>query len=241
MITKTRAIVLHQLKYAESSVIVTLYTELAGRQSYIINGIRSSRSKNKTALLQPLSLLEIEAYHKAGRDVQRLKEFRMAAVYRHIPFDIGKSTTALFLAELMNKVLRNEEPDSALFAFLFDALVFFDSMEQGAANFHLWFLVRLLTYLGFQLENNHSDSHAFFDMKAGCFVPSRPNQPETPDTEVSALLSQLIAARAENLYLLKLNGELRKRLLETLVNCYHIHFEGLGNINALKVLHDLFH
>ncbi|MBN2805756.1 MAG: DNA repair protein RecO, partial [Prolixibacteraceae bacterium] len=173
MITKTRAIVLHQLKYSESSIIVTMYTESAGRQSYMVNGIRSSRAKTKTALLQPLSLLEIEAYHKSGRDVQRIKEFRMAEVYRQIPFDIHKSTTALFLAELMNKVLRNEEPDAEVFGFMFDALVFFDSLEQGAANFHLWFLARLLAYLGFQLENNHSAIAPFFDMKAGCFVPTR--------------------------------------------------------------------
>jgi DNA repair protein RecO (recombination protein O) len=241
MITKTRAIVLHQLKYSESSVIVTMYTETSGRQSYMINGIRSSRAKTKTALLQPLSLLEIEAYHKVGRDVQRIKELRMADVYRNIPFDISKSTTALFLAELMNKVLRNEEPDAAVFGFIYDALIFFDSMERGAANFHLWFLAKLLSYLGYQLENNHSSINPFFDMKAGCFVAKRPGHPETPDTEVSGYLSELIAAKAEDLQLIRLNGELRNRLLNVLTECYHIHFEGLGNLNSLKVLHELFH
>ena len=146
MIQKSRAIVLHHLKYSETSIIVTLYTELFGRQSYIINGIRSSKSKSKTGLLQALFLLDIEAYHKVGRDVQRMKEFKLAEVYQSIPFDISTSTISLFIAELLSKVLRNEEPDPSVFDFIYDSLLYLDSMESGASNFHLWFLIKMLGY-----------------------------------------------------------------------------------------------
>lgn len=241
MIEKSSAIVLHQLKYSETSVIVTLYTQAWGRQSYMINGIRSSKSKVKSGLLQPLFLLEIEAYHKAGRDIQRLKEFKMASVYKTLPFDIVKSTMAMFLAELLNKVLRSEEPDPSLFDFIFHSLIYFDSMEKGAANFHLWFMIKMMGYLGYQLENNHSSVNVFFDMKAGSFVPFRPSYPNTPDTEESELLSVIMGLGVEEMSKFSFSGSKRARLLESLLECYAIHFDGIGNFNSLRILQEIYH
>lgn len=241
MIGKSKAIVLHHIKYSETSIIVYLYTQAWGRQSYILNGVRSPKSKIKTNLFQPLSLMQIEAYHKPGRDLQRLKEFKLDPVYTSIPFEIAKSTISLFLAELLNKVLKSEDPDQLLFDFILDSLVFFDSMESGSANFHLWFLTKLLTYLGYQLENNHDDSRPFFDLKAGSFVPQRPSYPNTPDTEISHFLSGIMGLKLEDLAIFKLEGKNRSKILEALVECYSIHFDGLGTFNSLKILQEIYH
>lgn len=241
MIKSTNAIVLHQLKYSESSVIVTLYTEEFGRQSYMINGIRSPKSRAKMGVLQPLFLLEIQAYHKGGRDVQRMKEFKATSIYNDIPFNIVKSTMAMFLAEMLNKVLRSEEADASVFEFMQNAFVYFDSMESGSANFHLWFLTKMLGYLGFQLENNHSNLNVFFDMKAGAFVPQRPSFPNTPNTEESKFLAQLIDLEIQRIDDLAIDGITRSRLLTVILEYYAIHFDGLGSINSLKVLQEIFH
>ncbi|MDA3930025.1 MAG: DNA repair protein RecO [Prolixibacteraceae bacterium] len=241
MIEKSRAIVLHHLKYSETSVIATLYTEAFGRQSYMINGIRSSKSKTKMGLLQPLFLLDVEAYHKPGREIQRLKEFRISQLYTSIPFDIFKSTMAMFMAEMMDKVLRSEETDNSLFDFIYHSFLFFDSIEKGAANFHLWFLIRMIGFLGYQFENNYSQTNVFFDLKAGNFVPQRPLYPATPNTEESEIIAQLIKMKAEEIQDFKMSGETRARILHLLLECYSIHFEGIGTINSLKVLQEIFH
>lgn len=241
MIQQTDAIVLHQLKYSETSIILTLYTRDFGRQSYIVNGIRSAKSKVKMGLLQPLFLLQIEAYHKPNREVQRLKEFKAAEVYRSIPLDIIKSTMAMFLSELLNKILQTEEPESGFFEFLFRSLQYFDTLEKGKANFHLWIMVKLLSYLGFQLENNHSTVNVFFDMKEGCFVPYRPSFPNTPDTEESKIISNLISLDISQIEKLNIDGVMRSRILSLLVEYYSVHFEGIGTIKSLEVLHDIFH
>src|SRR5580700_1042763 len=60
MIHKTKGIVLRTVKYGETSVIVSIYTELFGLQSYIINGIRTSSKKKGSAkgnLFQPAAIL----------------------------------------------------------------------------------------------------------------------------------------------------------------------------------------
>jgi DNA repair protein RecO (recombination protein O) len=64
MLHKTRGIVFRFTKYGESSIIVTIFTELFGIQTYIVNGIRSKNSKGKIALFQPLTLLDLVVYYK---------------------------------------------------------------------------------------------------------------------------------------------------------------------------------
>jgi DNA repair protein RecO (recombination protein O) len=240
MIQKSNAIVLSHLKYSETSIIVHLYTEAFGRQSYMINGIRSVKSKQKMGLFQPLFLLEIEAYQKQGRDVQRLKEFKVGSIYSSIPFDIVKSTMAMFMAEMLTKVLRSEAPDTDLFEFLVRSLQFFDTLESGVANFHLWFLVQLLSYLGFQIENNYNEKKPWFDMKNGRFVPDQPIFPNTPNREESKLLASILSIDAATLGDLKITGGQRTKALELITEYYSLHFDGIGTLNSLKVLHEIY-
>ena len=54
MLYKTRGIVLNHIKYSDTSVIVTMYTETFGRQAYIVNGVRGKKSKIKANIFQPL-------------------------------------------------------------------------------------------------------------------------------------------------------------------------------------------
>lgn len=240
MIHKSKAVVLHQIKYSETSVIVTLYTNNFGRQSYLINGIRSSKSKQKNGILQPLFLLEIDAYHKPGREIQRLKEFRLTYVFNSIPFDVSKSTISMFISEILYKVIRSEEQDQQLFDFIFQSVQYFDTLEKGASNFHLWFLINLLGYLGFKLQPNYGRENCWFDMKTGSFVSQQPNFPKTPNLEESEKMADLIHLHADNFFLYPITGKQRTRMLEIIVEYYALHIDGMGNINSLSVLRDIF-
>ena len=60
MVHKTKGIVLRTVKYGETSVIVTIMTELFGLQSYLINGVRSQSGKGgtKAGLFQPAAIFQ---------------------------------------------------------------------------------------------------------------------------------------------------------------------------------------
>ncbi|HEX4373990.1 MAG TPA: recombination protein O N-terminal domain-containing protein, partial [Puia sp.] len=62
---KTNGIVLRTVKYGETSVIVTIFTDLFGIQSYLVNGIRTSSKKmqSKINLFQPAAVLQLVVYH----------------------------------------------------------------------------------------------------------------------------------------------------------------------------------
>ena len=69
MLQKTKGIVLHTLKYNDTSIIVDMYTELSGRASFLVAVPRSRKAAVKSVLFQPLSFIEFEA------DYVRMRHF----------------------------------------------------------------------------------------------------------------------------------------------------------------------
>src|SRR5262249_1638687 len=102
---KTKGIVLRTVKYGETSLIATIFTELFGVQSYLVNGVRASSKKGsgKANLFQPAAILDLITYHNELRNLQRIKEFRWDYLYLRIFSDIRKNAVALFMVELLAK------------------------------------------------------------------------------------------------------------------------------------------
>jgi DNA repair protein RecO (recombination protein O) len=144
MLIKTRGIVLSYLKYRESSIIARVYTEQRGVQSYLVNSVRRAKPPGRIALFQPLTLLELVAYvPRQGGSLTRLAEFRCAEQFRSLPYDVRKSSVALFLSEVLSKAVREEEENLPLFRFLHDSILAFDEQDVGIENFALLFLLHL--------------------------------------------------------------------------------------------------
>ena len=62
MLQKTKGIVLHTIKYNDTSIIVDMFTELSGRASFLVPIPRSRKAAVKNVLFQKLSFIEIEEY-----------------------------------------------------------------------------------------------------------------------------------------------------------------------------------
>ena len=240
MLVSTEGIVLHYVKYGENSVIANIYTREFGRQAYMLNVSRSKKQHNKTNTLQPLFLVDLIAYQKDTREVQRIKEMKNQPVYQNIPFDVSKSTQAIFLAEMLSKTLREQENNPGMFEFIRNALLFFDLAEEGAPNFHLWFLFRLTEFLGFLPNIQKVGFRNWFDMRKGQVSPNEPPHPFFLHPEATDVLCQLAALRLQELGKLKINREMRSSLTSRLVEYYQLHFEHLGEMKSLKVLHEIF-
>lgn len=152
MLYKTKGIVLNYIKYRETSIIVKIYTEQFGLQTYIENGVRSTKSKGKIALFQPLTILDMVVYNKKGAEIQRISEAKCNRPFYNIPTQIKKSTLGIFVTEILNFTLKEHTENNALFAYLEDALDFLENHDEQVENFHLYFLMGLSTYLGFGPE-----------------------------------------------------------------------------------------
>jgi DNA repair protein RecO (recombination protein O) len=240
MLVSTQGIILHHVKYGENSVILNAYTKEFGRQAYMLNISRSKKLKIRTGILQPLFLVDLVAYQKETREVQRIKEIKNQPVYQNIPFDVIKSTQTLFLAEMLVKTLREQEGASELFNFIQNSLLFFDLAEEGVVNFHLWFLFHLTGYLGFLPATEKTGFENWFDMRKGAVVPFEPPHPFFFHKEATDTLCTLSDLKIHELKQIKISRKLRAYLTSKMVEYYQLHFEHLGEINSLKVLHEVF-
>src|SRR3954463_15310211 len=122
MLHKTRGIVFKTTDYGETSVIVQVFTEKFGLQSYIINGARKPKAKITHNMLQPLHLLDMVVYHKNTGQVQRVAELKNSPVLQSIPYVMIKNCIALFLNEVLYKAVKQQSADENLFDFIFNAI-----------------------------------------------------------------------------------------------------------------------
>jgi DNA repair protein RecO (recombination protein O) len=239
LIDKTRGIFLHGVKYSETSLIASFYTELFGRQTFIINGIRNKTSQVKASVFQPLYLLDMEVYFKPGRDMNRLKNARLSFAYSSIPFDIRKSTQVLFLAEILYKCLKEEEANPGLFDFLYHSLTLLDLTESGVSNFHIWFLFKLTRFLGINPNPENVAISNFFDLESASFVFHEPSHSQFADKHLTSLFARLFDENRSDFESLEYTQNDRKLVLEKLLEYYHIHFGNLGEIKSLNVLKEV--
>jgi len=239
MLHKTRGIVFKTTDYGESSVIVQVFTEKFGLQSYIINGVKKPKAKITRNMLQPLHLLDMVVYHKNTGQVQRISELKASPVLQSIPYDVIKSSIAIFLNEVLYKAVRQQSADENLFDFIFNAIEWLDHPTAGLANFHLLFLVKLTRYLGFYPEQLKVDGMDYFDMKDGTFSRYKPQGLYYLSPTHTQHFFQLLQSNFETLPQLHFSNDERRYLLNKLLEYYALHIEGFGNIKSHEVLEEV--
>lgn len=237
---KTKGIVLRTVKYGETSLIVSAYTELFGVQSYLVNGVRTSSKKGpgKANLFQPAAILDLVVYHNELKNLQRIREFRWGYLYQHVFFDVLKNAVALFMVELLQKCLKQPEPNADLFYFIEDAFIHLDqSADAVVANYPLFFALHLAGFLGFRIRDDRSGRVSILDLREGLFVAEPPQHQDMLEEPYSTITSQLLRVRLpEELRELRLNQETRRVLILAYQSFYALHVPDFGVMKTLPVL-----
>lgn len=237
---KAAGIVLHTVKYGENALIAYVLTDRFGRQNYLIRGIRSTKGKgSKAALFQPMFLLEFEGSENPRSQLHGMKEIRLSVPLQTVPFDVRKSTIALFMAETLYRLVRETEPNQPLFEFVRDSVLNLDTLERGTANFHLWFLVRLSAYLGFQPGNEYTDGD-WFDICEGCFTPALPSHRMAVSQPNARLLDRLMNTSAQHLASIELPRQQRADFMNSLLTYFGYHLDAVHHIRSLGILREVF-
>ncbi len=240
---KTRGIVLRTVKYGETSIIVTIFTELFGVQSYLVNGVRSSSKKGtgKANLFQPSAMLDMVVYHNELKHLNRIKEFKWNYLYQHILSDVRKNAVALFMVELLTKCLKQPEGNPELFDFTEDCFLQLDKSNNAImANLPLFFALHLTHFFGFRMTDDYSPENSFLDMNEGVFVSEQPHHPHFLEDKQAAVTSQLLKVmQPEELGDIKLNHDFRRNLLFVYETYYALHIPDFGTMKSLPVLREI--
>lgn len=240
MTHKTKGIVLRTVKYGDTSLIVHIYTELFGIQSYILNGVRVSSKKGhaKAIYFQPGAILELIVYHNDLKNIQRIKEFKWSVVYAELFSDVVKNTVVQYIIELLQKTIRQPEANPDLFHFIEDALLYLDSAPVSiVANYPLYFSIHLPSFFGFQVSDSYTDSRNILELQEGEFLYERPIHRHYLEGDLSFYTSQLLkAVHPSHLTNIRMNKESRRELLLAYQDYYALHIQDFGVMKTLPVL-----
>jgi DNA repair protein RecO (recombination protein O) len=237
MLHQTRGIALHATKFSETSYVVKIYTELFGLQSYLVRGARKQNAKLKSGLFQPLTLLDLVVYHKEKASLQTLKEADYSHPYQDIPFDIRKSSIALFINELVYKTIHEEDPHPELFSFLYQTCLHLDDAVDNFTLFHLVFSLQLTRYLGCMPQLNYSKEALLLNLREGVFQATAPEHHEFLDPSLSKIFFQLLKTPEGAGASIHVPAKTRDTLLEMILLYYRLHVPGFREIQSHHVLH----
>ncbi|MBM3415132.1 MAG: DNA repair protein RecO [Bacteroidetes bacterium] len=240
---KTKGIVLRTVKYGETSVVVTIFTELFGIQSYLVNGVRTSAKKGsgKANLFQPAAILDLVVYHNELKHLNRIREFKWSYLYKNIFSDVPKNAVALFMVELLTKCLKQPESHPDLFHFSEDVLMKLDeSSGTVMANLPLFFALHLPVHFGLRIDDNYSDRNIYLDLQEGFFVSEQPRHPHFLEGKEAAVTSHLLKVmQPGELADIKLGHDLRRQLLHRYETYYALHIQDFGTLKSLPVLREV--
>jgi DNA repair protein RecO (recombination protein O) len=239
---KTKGIVLRSVKYGETSLVVTLLTELFGVQSYSKWGAgEHKKGTGKAVLFQPAAMLDLVVYHNELKHLNRIKEFKWAHLYKNIFNDVPKNAVALYIVELLTKCLKQPRSNPELFHFAEDVLLHLDESKGAVqANLPLFFAMHLPFHFGFRITDNYSMQNCFLDLQEGSFVNAMPNHPyflEEKQADVTALLLKVM--QPEELEHILLNHDFRRHLLQRYEDYYRLHVHDFAIMKTLPVLSEV--
>ena len=172
MLHKLSGIVLRTTPYSDSSVIVRMFTDHFGMQSYIINGVRKKKASITPAMLQPLMLVELDAYQREQGGLQRLKELRLYPLLEQLLASPLHGLAAGLVAECLNRAILEEHTNDALFYWLQKQIAALDAAEQPGAE-ALALLTRLTGWLGFKPQHELYQSGSWLNLNEGVFELQR--------------------------------------------------------------------
>lgn len=241
MIHQTRGIVLKTIRHGETSVIVTIFTELYGVQTFLVKGARTSKSRSpKANLLQPANMLDMIINYRENASLQFISEFNLGYVYKCLTSDMIKANIAIFMAEILLRTLRQPEAHADLFEFTCRILRYLDQEGPPAANMPLFYTLNLTSMLGFRISGRHSSVTPYLDLREGFFVPLIPDHAQFLDSGLSLLLSGLNEATGpDQANAIPLNRDARIKLLYALLDFLKWHLPDFMEMKSPPILHTL--
>ena len=148
--------------------------------------------------------------------------------------------TGMESVAILRGIVKETEPDSRLFEYLFESIQLLELSDKGVANFHLVFLLRLLHYLGIYPNVESYVAGSCFDMLNGVFVDRIPMHRHYLNRQESVVLARLLKISFENMSLYSFSRQDRVSVINRILEYYRLHLPDFPEIKSLSVMQSLF-
>lgn len=232
-----KAIVLHNIRYGDKKSILKLYTKHYGCITVSAFVSNSPGSKIKPATVLPLSLIDAAFVLKQNKEMQQLNETSCYYVNSRFSLQIEKLAIAQFINEILLKTLKEQSANEHLFEFIETCIKYLNDSDNEFMNLHVYFLIELSKYLGFEPQNNYSEHMCYFDCREGRFGEMSLSMPLGLSSADSRLFSEALKC---NPLKVNMSHTQRQLLLDILLAYYQLHIPSFHEIRSLEVLRDVF-
>lgn len=236
MRTKITGIVLSIVRHSDKHNVVSIYTPTHGRITCLAP---AGGTRSKLPRLMLLSTIDTEINITPTKEMYQLRCYSFAELRPSLYTDPMKMTLAMFLADFLNHLLRETQPDAGIWKFIQGSLSLLD-VAPLSPNFHLVFISAIAPFVGIQPDLENCNTTNWFDLRAGRYTSVAPlhNDFLPPgNSHWPSLLSRLTYYNAD---CLKLSGEQRYRILEGILHYYAIHIPGIASMKSHHVLREIF-
>lgn len=244
MYRKLDCIALRTVKYSDKNAILSAFSREEGRVSLLVPAGTGRAAARLRALMMPMGMFECVAEIRPARDILPVRDVRPITLP---PIgDPLRSSLALFLADILGGVLREQAADPSLFQFLERAINLLGDVPSATnphpltakalCNFHIWFLLRLTVPLGIEPDWSTYRPGSYFDLTGGIFrtlPPSHRNFLPQGESATGRLLSRLTPRNLGHLQLTRFE---RNTVLDRILLYFRTHFPSLGEPASLSVL-----
>ena len=239
MIIDDEILIFHALRYSDDQLIVEGLARNYGRVSFVVRISHAPRAKVRHVIFQPMAVLEVQWEEKPRAKLMRPIAARVSQPWSSLHTSPIKAAITLFLAEFLLQVCRHEQSGELFFDYLLHSLTWLDTAEEGFANFHLLFLMRLAQFLG--IAPNTSDTGLpFFDLMAAEFVSRAPAHAYYIYGDEARAFEQLLRMNFSTMHLFQLTRMQRNRILELILTYYRLHIPSLPELKSWDVLREIF-
>ena len=240
MYEKLKGIVLNTIRYSDKHNIVHVYTDARGLMSFAVPQGKTHAARMRNAMLMPLSLVDLEAGVRSGRELAVMRELRRNYPLATLYSNPVKNAIALFISELLAHVIQEPEGNDPLFRYIEQSVQLLEQLPDHYANFHICFLYHLGAHLGIQPNVDSYRQGYWFDMTDGVFVPAavRGHMHLPPgEAHVIHLLSRMTFS---NMGVFRFNRDERNRMLDVIISYYRLHNAAIGTLRSPDILKQLF-
>lgn len=240
MLITTRAIVLKSVKFGDAKLIIDMFTQTHGRMSFIVNIAKTNKGKIKRQYFQLFNVLELVVDYRNGKELQHIRDIRLAGQFPAISLSPGKLSITMFLGEFLNYATMGEQANVPLFEFICSAMEWLDASASGYVNFHLVFMAKLSRFIGLYPNVESYVEGDVFDLRAATFTHTIPMHPDYVPAVASSNIVRLLRMDFSNMHLFAMSHSDRNSIVDFMVDYYRIHLPVMPALVSLDVVRDVF-
>ena len=240
---KTEGIVLSEIRFRDTSKILTIYTRELGKISVMAHGAYRPKSR-LLANTQPFSYNEFQL--SKGKNFYYINQADIIDTFYNIRNTMERIGFGFFMLELLDKSIIEEEKNEKIFILLLKGLNILSNLDSNHLKFIISYELKYISFLGYRPEIstcvncNIKDSDMRFSITQGGLLCSSCNYLENLSKNISKaeieIMNRLLYTSMDNLDEIKADNKILIPIQNLIIDyiLYNIERKEFKSLNLLK-------